>query len=218
MKRSPLPREDDEAFAELVEEVLAVAPAIFSRYRVPVSETADLLQNAFLAYLLRREDVRQPKAYVVAVLHYQCQRYQQQSRTMSEGSFEVLSDFVPSLPPPQLRVEAAVDLRRALAVVPPRPRALLLARVVAGSADAARATGYAPESIRTIRRRSLGKLRAFFRCDGLSGAARAPGARRRSRKPVSRRIPEARGPSCDRAPREGKGCKAAPPPLPEDAE
>src|SRR4051812_50016291 len=49
--------------------------AVFVRYRIPAQDTEDILQQALMALVYRREGIRDPEAWLVGTVRNKCLLY-----------------------------------------------------------------------------------------------------------------------------------------------
>src|SRR4051794_41880107 len=54
--------------------------AVFVRYRIPAQDTEDILQQALMALVYRREGIRDPEAWLVGTVRNKCLLYWREER------------------------------------------------------------------------------------------------------------------------------------------
>jgi RNA polymerase sigma factor (sigma-70 family) len=147
---------------------------VFARYHIPRQDAEDLLQDALLAAVGKWELIQSKDAWLVATLCHKCSIYWRDRRRsrVEEVDDERLEHLAPPQRAGQENIEHRRDLRRLLATLESRHRALLVLRYGAGFSplEVAQRLGYHEASIRKLACRSMEKLQR---------AARVPGRRRR---------------------------------------
>lgn len=135
---------------------------ILSQFRVPPSDSDDLVQQALLALVYGWDSIREPEAWLVGTLRNKCLLYwRQRRRCLYEAVDTVLLEWIADADrPDQDRIEVAYDLDVLLAKLPERSRRLLELRYREGytPAEIAEKLGYSPKSISKITQRSLALL------------------------------------------------------------
>src|SRR4051812_50221583 len=86
--------------------------ALFSRYRIPLEDTEDILQQALLALLYQWQTVRDPEAWLLGTLRNRCLLYWRDRRRQpyAGGGSTGLALMGGSGGPPQGRAHLARDL------------------------------------------------------------------------------------------------------------
>jgi RNA polymerase sigma factor (sigma-70 family) len=174
----------DEAEVECF--LAAVRPKvgrIFHRYRIPPQDAEDLLQEALLAALGKWETIQVKDAWLIGTLRHKCSLYW---RARRRSPVEEVDDArLELLAPPQRagqeRSDQLRDLRRLLATLERRHRALILLRYGAGLSplEVAERLGYHEGSIRKLACRSMARLqKALAGLDAAAGRGPAPSGRR----------------------------------------
>ncbi len=134
------------------------ARAITATYRIPEEDGDDLLQEALLTFLHKRDQVVNPEAWLATTLRRRCLMYWRTRRRslLTQVDTSVLELMAQEGQTPQERVDLRLDLNRALCRVPLRCRSLLVARYRQGlsPSETARSLGY----------RSSGIYKLFERC------------------------------------------------------
>src|SRR3954468_5389308 len=103
---------------------------MFKRYRIPPQDTEDILQQALLALIYRRNEVRDPEAWLLGTVRNKCLLYwRQQRRQLYETVDETVLDAMAApVGPAQEGTDVQRDLRHALEHLPERCRSLLWLR------------------------------------------------------------------------------------------
>src|SRR5687767_14431947 len=81
--------------AESIEDLLANLEGqiarLFARFRIPPQDREDLLQEALLAFVAKREQVLSPRAWLFSAVRNQCRVFWMRRR---RGLFEALDDTI----------------------------------------------------------------------------------------------------------------------------
>jgi RNA polymerase sigma-70 factor (ECF subfamily) len=146
----------------LLREVQPKLTQILARYRIPAQDADDVLQEAFLTLIHKREVVRNPEAWLVVTLRNRCLIYWRKKRkhlyqAVDTAILELLS--APTAPG-QRKTELRYDLDRLISRLPPRCRSLLRLRYGLGcsSCEVAERMGYRQSSVRKVTSRCLAAL------------------------------------------------------------
>jgi RNA polymerase sigma factor (sigma-70 family) len=137
------------------------------RYRVPLPDSEDLVQDALLALVTRWEHVREPGLWLIGAVRHLCRRYvrrQLRSKTVRVDQ-EQLEWLAGTAPSSEQEHGARRDLERLVRELPPRQRRLLRLSFGLGldAHELAHLLGGAkPESIRRARRRAITRLRELM--------------------------------------------------------
>ena len=150
------------AAAELLEGLRPTARRVFARYRIPIQDTEDLLQQALVSLLTKHEAVRDPQAWTVGALRNLCRLYWRNRRTVLYETVDsaILESVADPARPEQEREDVARDLDRVLRDLPDRCQSVLDLRYRMGCRpkEAARRLGYRDSSIYKITERCLAAL------------------------------------------------------------
>jgi RNA polymerase sigma factor (sigma-70 family) len=135
---------------------------VLGRYKIPVQDADDLLQETFLILITKAGTIRNVDAWLLATLANRCIIYWRKHRSrlwdlVDTTLLELLSD---TETPPQERTELRCDLDALLSALPDRCRSVLRLRYGFGcsTAETAEKTGYCKSSIRKVTRRCLAAL------------------------------------------------------------
>jgi RNA polymerase sigma factor (sigma-70 family) len=103
--------------AEAIEEFVALArprvKGLLRYYRVPPEDAEDLLQDAFLALLLKWPDIRLPEVYFVGIVRRKCASYiaeQYDRRQVAQVDPAVLTALAGAAPAPRDDFDHRLDL------------------------------------------------------------------------------------------------------------
>lgn len=135
---------------------------IFARFRIPQQDTEDLLQQALLTYVRKRDAVRDPESWLLGTLRNRCLKYWRSRRrrlyTAVDGA--LLESVAEGGSSQQERAELRHDLASALERIRPRCRSILGLRYGLGCAprETARRLGYKESSIYKLVERCLAAL------------------------------------------------------------
>lgn len=158
MKAGRQPR-GDEGLERLLESFRSRARAITASYRIPEEDGEDLLQEALLTFLHKRDGVHKPEAWLAATLRRRCLMYWRTRRRslLKQVDTSILELMAQRGQTPQEGVDLRLDLNRALGRVPDRCRSLLVARYRQGlsPSEMARSLGYRSSGIYKLLERCL---------------------------------------------------------------
>jgi RNA polymerase sigma factor (sigma-70 family) len=167
---------DHGAWEELVGRYGGMVRGVAASYRLSESDVADVAQNTWLRAFERLDTLREPDrlgGWLATIARRECLAILR--RTVREVTDGLLDDDVRSTAPgPEatvLAVEARGMVRRAVAELPVRRRALigtLFGEAEVGYADVSRVLDIPPGSIGPTRGRVLRMLRQALEQDGLT--------------------------------------------------
>jgi RNA polymerase sigma factor (sigma-70 family) len=135
---------------------------VLARYRLPVEDAEDVLQQSFLDLVYKQKSIYNPEAWLLATVRNRCIIYWRKRRSQVCESVDLaLLDLLAQ--PEAPRQSGALlrhDLERVLDQLPKRCRALLRLRYGLGykPAEVAEALGYQPSSVRKVTSRCLSRL------------------------------------------------------------
>lgn len=143
-----------------------------ARFRIPVADVADVMQDVFLLFLQKQAQIKDPVRWMQATARNRCLRYWRDSRSRLIGALDAgLLDLMASPGSADSeRIDLRHDLNRALAHLRPRCRELLHLRYVEGRApfEIARKLRYSLDSVRKLTARCLATVVVhWFSRDGL---------------------------------------------------
>lgn len=158
MKAGRRPR-GEEGLERLLESFKPRARAITASYRIPEEDGEDLLQEALLTFLHKRDQIYSQEAWLAATLRRRCLMYWRARRRslLRQVDVSVLELMAQGGQTPQESVDLRHDLNRALCRLPARCRSLLLARYRQGlsPSETARSLGYRSSGIYKLLERCL---------------------------------------------------------------
>lgn len=150
---------------ELLRDARPVLSRVLTRFRVPPEDAEDLLQNALLQFLKKREEIRDPRKWLTGAVRNECLFYwRTRSRRLDQAVdtsiLELLADD--DVAARQERRLLLDRLREMIATLGARCRKILELRYRLGydNAEIAGATGYKTSSVDKTARRCLAALRS----------------------------------------------------------
>ncbi len=145
---------------------------LFARYRIPPQDTEDIIQQALLAFVYQRQEVRDPDAWLLGTIRNKCLLYwREQRRKLYEAvDAAVLELMAEPLAPDQEGSDIRRDLANAIERLPERCRTLLALRYRHGyePPELAERLGYSPASIGKTTTRCLAALTRDLVAGGIS--------------------------------------------------
>lgn len=138
--------------------------AVLKSYSIPVEDAEDLLQQALVVLVYRRETLRYPDRWLLGVLRKKCLMYWRSRRRRRDQSVDCkLLDWLSKPARPAQEWEDQLrDLSALLSRLSPRCRCLIRLRFQMGlePGEVARRMGYRPTSIAKLTSRCLAELSA----------------------------------------------------------
>lgn len=135
---------------------------IFARFRLPVEDAEDILQQSFLDLFYKQQQINNPEAWLVGTVKNRCIVYWRRRRrqlwdAMDGALLELLAEPEASH---QQQVALRNDLEKVLARLPSRCRNVLMLRYGLGyqSQEVAERLGYQASSIRKVTSRCIAAL------------------------------------------------------------
>jgi RNA polymerase sigma factor (sigma-70 family) len=154
--------EVSEPIDTLIDRLQPKLKRILGRYRVPLEDAEDILQQSFLDFVYKRTTIYNPDAWLLATVRNRSIIYWRRRRTQLHEAVDVSVLDVMAQPQPPNQGQAVLrrDLERVLGELPPRSRSLLKLRYGLGykPAEVAEQLGYQVSSIRKITSRCLTRL------------------------------------------------------------
>jgi RNA polymerase sigma factor (sigma-70 family) len=145
-----------------LEKVRPRLKSLFAHYRIPLQDTEDILQQALLALIYHREEIRDPEAWLLGTLRNKCLLFWRQRRRKLYDAVDaaVLEVMAEPVEPAQEGADLLRDLTSALERLPERCRSLLWLRYRQGydPPELAVRLGYSPSSISKVTTRCLAAL------------------------------------------------------------
>jgi RNA polymerase sigma-70 factor (ECF subfamily) len=152
----------ESSLEEFLKRVRPRLKALFTRYRIPVQDTEDILQQALLALVYQRQSIRDPEAWLLGTLKNKCLLYwrDQRRRLYEAVDAAVLEYMAEPQAPAQPGIELRKDMAEAIERLPERCRSILTLRYRHGydSLELAKRLGYSPASISKVTARCLAAL------------------------------------------------------------
>jgi RNA polymerase sigma-70 factor, ECF subfamily len=152
----------DPSLEDFLKRVRPRLKAQFQRYSIPPQDTEDILQQALLALIYQRQEIRDPEAWLIGTVRNKCLLYWRAHRRKLYETVDatVLECIAEPLQPAQETSDIRRDLAAALGELPERCRTLLTLRYHQGyePAEVAQELGYSQSSISKITQRCLAAL------------------------------------------------------------
>ena len=147
---------------QLVDRLASEFARLFTYFRIPAQDAEDLLQDALVLFITKRQRIVTPDAWLIGTLRFRCLLYwRKRRRRLLEAVDEtLLLELAGGSPPRQENDDLARDLSGAIGRLPDRCRSLLRLRYGLGCDDpeVAHRLGYSPTGIRKIAHRCLSAL------------------------------------------------------------
>lgn len=158
---TPAPSEELRV-EELIVKLQPKLRRVLGRYRVPLEDAEDILQQSFFDLVFKQKSIYNPEAWLLACVRNRCIIYWRRRRAQRCDNVDmaILDLLATPEAPSQKRALLRHDLERALGELPERCRDLLRLRYGLGyePAEAAEALGYRPSSVRKVTSRCLTRL------------------------------------------------------------
>jgi len=178
----PAPPSSPASIDELLDELRPKIRRMFANYRVPHTDSEDLLQEALLATFLNWSEIRCKQGWLLVTLRHKCSVYWREKRygrvqAVDPPTLDILAAPIPA---PQERAEMIWDLDRAIVGLDERHRTLLRLRYALGfsTIEVAERLGYNISSVRKLSCRSVDRLQKTIR------GKRKIGKRKTARRPA----------------------------------
>lgn len=151
-----------ESVESLIDRLQPKLKRVLGRYRIPLEDAEDILQQSFLDFVYKRPTIYNPDAWLLATVRYRSILFWRKRRQQLHQAMDtsVLEGMAKPEPPGQGRVALRHDLERAMSDLPARSRSLLKLRYGLGlkPAEVADELGYQPSSVRKLTSRCLDRL------------------------------------------------------------
>ncbi|MDX1382873.1 MAG: sigma-70 family RNA polymerase sigma factor [Thermoanaerobaculia bacterium] len=171
----PRSREIEASFEDLVESLLPKARATLRRFRLPPEDAEDVLQDTFVTFLRKRDEIYNPEAWLNGTLRKRSLMYWRKRRRslLTAVDQSILEALAKPEPPDQEGGDLNRDLERALCDIPPRCRRLLELRYRqdCDPKEAAERLGYRSSGIYKILERCLAALTRGLVATGFMGGS-----------------------------------------------
>ncbi|HEY2738639.1 MAG TPA: sigma-70 family RNA polymerase sigma factor [Thermoanaerobaculia bacterium] len=151
----------DTSLDEFLRSVRPRLKALFVRYSIPPQDTEDILQQALLALVYQRHDIRDAESWLIGTLRNKCLLYwREHRRKLYEAVDAAALDLMAEpIPPAQETTDRRRDLVTAIEQLPERCRSILRLRYQGYEAtEVADRLGYSQASIGKISKRCLAAL------------------------------------------------------------
>lgn len=156
------PQRTDESLEAFLDRVHPKLRTLFARYRIPIQDTEDILQQALLALVHHWSTVRDPEAWLVGTIRNKCLVYWRDRRRKLYDTVDVKVLEWVSKPeaPSQERADLWQDIETVIGRLPERCQSLLWLRYRMGydNPEIADELGYSTNSISKVSARCLASL------------------------------------------------------------
>jgi RNA polymerase sigma-70 factor (ECF subfamily) len=163
--------EVEASFESFLSRVQPRLKVLFVRYRIPPQDTDDIVQQALLALVYQRQEIRDAEAWLLGTIRNKCLLYwREQRRKLYEAVDAAVLEFMAEpTAPDQEETDRRRDLANAIERLPERCRSLLALRYRHGyePLELAERLGYSPSSINKITTRCLAALTRHLVADGI---------------------------------------------------
>ena len=153
---------EDDGFEFLLTRVEPAMRSTLGWFGIPAEDGEDLLQQAFLTFLYKRQEIHNPEAWLLGTLRRRCLMYWRKRRRdlVLHVDAAVLELIAERSRPDQEICDLRSDLNRVLEKLPTRCRSLLHLRYSSGLSpvEAAESLGYRSSGIYKIIDRCLSAL------------------------------------------------------------
>ena len=161
----------EPSLEEILDRMQPRLKALFARYRIPLQDTEDILQQALLALIYQWEGIRDPEAWLLGTLKNRCLLYWRDRRRQLYEVVDatVLEWMAGATAPEQEHADLARDLGRVIGRLPERCQSILFLRyhLGYGSSEVAKRLGYSPTSMSKVTTRCLATLLRHLTVAGL---------------------------------------------------
>lgn len=169
---APVQRPTPEAhFEQLLDQLEPRLKAVLARFRIPNQDAEDLLQQALLAFLCKRDGIRNAEAWLLGTLRNRCLMYWRgrRRRLYEAVDTSILESVAEPRRPSQEMADLCHDLDNILSRLPTRCQSLLRLRYRLGCEppEAAQKLGYSASGIYKIIERCLAALTRQLVASGL---------------------------------------------------
>jgi RNA polymerase sigma factor (sigma-70 family) len=151
-----------ESLDQLLRRLRPRLKQVLGRYRIPVHDAEDLVQEALISTIQKWDVIQDPEAWLLVTLRNRCVVYWRKRRNNLYNSVDtaILELLAEPIAAPQEKAELLWDLNNLLDELPPRCRKLLRLRYGLGfdSTEVAERMGYHPSSVRKVARRCMAAL------------------------------------------------------------
>ena len=172
-------QEREHSLEDLLEELHPRLRGVLATFRIPFEDAEDLLQQSVLTFLMKRDEVKDPRHWLVGTLRNRCLMYWRSHRRRLYESVDaaILESFAEPEQPAQEQFDLAKDLNSVLSKLSPRCRSILQLRYGLGCnpSETAERMGYRSSGIYKILERCLASLTRRLIAVGIVERKPAPG-------------------------------------------
>lgn len=168
-----VPFQGDQSTVRFLARVRHRVEYLLGRYRIPPQDGEDLVQQALLALLYRKHEIRDLEAWFLGTLRNRCRLYwRSRQRFASEQPEPHAESLV--IGPEQVSRDLRRDLELAIADLPSRCKNVLRLKYGLGfeAGEVAEALGYRPSSVHKVTARCLAALAERMRSPPFQGGER----------------------------------------------
>lgn len=153
-----------DEIADTLEHARPRLKEILRRHRIPAEDAEDLLQETFVITLTKWYEIQNKEAWLAATLRNRCLMYWRARRSPHALELTELAELEllsPPREPTQLQFHHARQVKKLLALLPPRQRLAVVLRcgLEMSPLEVSEHLGYHPASVRKMVRRALLRLR-----------------------------------------------------------
>ena len=154
-----------ESVDALLEGSRAEIQTVLARYRIPLRDAEDLVQDSFLALIYKYDTVRDPSAWFLGTLRNRCKLYWRQHRVRRSSSLDEVLESALAEPPSQEQSELRQDLGKVIQKVSNTCRSALEMHYLEGLTyqETAVRLGSRPNGIYKVMQRCLASLAKAMR-------------------------------------------------------
>lgn len=160
--RQPTRGPETDELTVLLDSVEPELQRLLVRFRIPAQDSGDLLQDAIVLFLEKRNRITSPGAWLLSVLKNRCLHYwrARRRRLLEAIDTGLLEEMAGEAPDEIGRRDLAHDLSGALSSLPGRCRTVLRLRygLECEGPEIARSLGYKPGTVRQVTLRCLSAL------------------------------------------------------------
>ncbi|HEY0782152.1 MAG TPA: sigma-70 family RNA polymerase sigma factor [Thermoanaerobaculia bacterium] len=160
---APAQATDAESLVAVLESTRPYLRRLLARYGIPRFDWEDLLQDAFVAMLVKGDEIRDTRRWLIGTIRFLCYGYRRRpiQKRVARVDPDMLEDLAPPRPPAQERQELFLDIASLAAVLPVRQRRLLNLRYGLGMTndEVARSIGCSVSHARKLTLHTLDQVK-----------------------------------------------------------
>jgi RNA polymerase sigma factor (sigma-70 family) len=163
----------EAAISDLIAHLTPQLRKVFSRYRVPLEDADDILQEAVLAVLRKWHSIEKKDAWLMSTVRQMCCEYWKAifRSPLQAAEPAMLEIHGGAVAPPQERRDLFADLAALSAKLPQRQRQQLFMhyRLGMGESEIARVVGSRKEAVRKDCHRAVTRMKSLLHPRGRGG-------------------------------------------------